>query len=198
MSSSESETRTRILATTVQLMEERPSQTVRMQDIAAAVGISRQAVYLHFGSRAALLIAATRYVDEVRDLDGRLRKWNAAETGIERLDEYIVFWGDHISEVYGIAMALLAVRDTDKAAAAAWQDRMDAVRDGCRITIETLVRDGMLDPMWTCEQATDLFWTMLAIRNWEQLTIECGWSTEQYVSWMQTIARRTFVQKKED
>ncbi|NOK58854.1 MAG: DNA-binding transcriptional regulator, AcrR family [Chloroflexi bacterium AL-W] len=195
MSSTESETRTRILAKTVQLMEEQPGQTVRMQDIATAVGVSRQAVYLHFGSRTELLVAATRYVDEVRDLDGRLRKWNAAVTGIERLDEYIAFWGHYIPEVYGVAMALLAVRETDKAAAAAWRDRMDAVRDGCHITIEALQRDGMLDPIWTCDKAIDLFWTMLAIRNWEQITIECNWSTDQYVSWMQTVARRTFVRE---
>jgi AcrR family transcriptional regulator len=59
MSSSGLETRTRILEATRRLMEERRGQGVRMRDIAEEVGISRQAVYDHFGSRAKLLVATT-------------------------------------------------------------------------------------------------------------------------------------------
>ena len=61
----QSETRTRILAATLQLMEQRRGQGVRMSDIAGAAGVSRQAVYLHFGSRTELMVAATHYGDEV-------------------------------------------------------------------------------------------------------------------------------------
>jgi hypothetical protein len=92
-----------------------------------------------------------------------------------------------------MAKALLAVRQTDEAAAAAWDDRMGAVRESCRTTIEALHRDGMLAPEWSREVAVDLMWTMLSIRNWEQLTIECGWSTEQYVSRMQELLKVTLV-----
>ncbi len=40
----------------------------------------------------------------------------------------------------------------------------------------------------------DLLWTMLSIRNWEHLTVECGWSTDRYVGRMQALLKRTFVQ----
>ena len=43
-----------------------------MSDVAKQAGISRQAVYLHFPSRAELLIATTRYIDQVKDIDGQL------------------------------------------------------------------------------------------------------------------------------
>lgn len=92
-----------------------------------------------------------------------------------------------------MAKALLSVRETDEAVAAAWDDRMGAVRESCRTTIEALHRDGMLAPEWPREVAVDLMWTMLSIRNWEQLTIECGWSTEQYVSRMQELLKVTLV-----
>jgi hypothetical protein len=36
---------------------------------------------------------------------------------------------------------------------------------------------------------------MLSIRNWEQLTTECGWSTNQYVSRMQELLKRTLVRE---
>ncbi len=55
MSSENIETRTRILDATVRMLEEQGGRGVRMGDIAKAAGISRQAVYLHFSSRAELL-----------------------------------------------------------------------------------------------------------------------------------------------
>ena len=195
MSNSESETRTRILEATRQLMEEHRGQGVRMRDVAEAAGISRQAVYDNFGSRANLLVETTHYVDEVRGLEERRRRFREATTGVGHLEAYVEFWGNFIPEVYGMAKALLAVRETDEAAAAAWDDRMGAVRESCRTTVEALHRDGMLAPEWSHEVAVDLMWTMLSIRNWEQLTTDCGWSTNQYVSRMQKLLKRTLVRE---
>ena len=193
MSSGESETRTRILEATRRLTEEHRGRGVRMRDVAEAAGISRQAVYDHFGSRAKLLVETTHYVDEVRGLEERRRRFREATTGVGRLEAYVEFWGNYIPEVYGMAKALLVARETDEAAAAAWDDRMSAVRESCRRTIEALHREGMLAPEWSRDVAVDLMWTMLSIRNWEQLTTECGWSTNQYVSRMQELLKRTFV-----
>jgi hypothetical protein len=39
---------------------------------------------------------------------------------------------------------------------------------------------------------------MLSVPNWENLTAECGWSTQQYVRWMKTLAERTFVGERLD
>ena len=113
---------------------------------------------------------------------------------MECLEAYVEFWGNYIPEVYGMAKALLAARETDEAAAAAWDDRMGAVRESCHLTIEALHRDGMLASDWSRDEAVDLMWTKLSIRNWEQLTIECGWSTNQYVNRMQEFLKRAFVQ----
>ena len=174
-------------------MEERSGQEVRMQDIAKAAGISRQAVYIHFKSRAELLVATTHYVDEVRDVDARIRRWEAAATGVERLAEWVEFWGNYIPEIYGVGKALLAVRETDEAADVAWNDRMAAVRTKCRETIGALDRDGMLATEWTCEEAVDLLWSLLSVRSWEHLTKECGWSTAEYVRSMKKLLKRTIV-----
>jgi AcrR family transcriptional regulator len=194
MSSSELETRDRILEATRRLMEEHRGQGVRMRDVAEAAGVSRQAVYDHFGSRTKLLVETTHYVDEVRGLEERRRRFREATTGVERLEAYVEFWGNFIPEVYGMAKALLAVRETDEAAAAAWDDRMGAVRESCRTTIEALHREGRLAREWSRGEAVDLMWTMLSIRNWEQLTLECGWTNSQYVGRMQKLLKRALIQ----
>jgi AcrR family transcriptional regulator len=178
-------------------MVQRRGQGVRMRDVAEAAGVSRQAVYLHFGSRAELMVATARYGDEVRGRDERLRRYWAATTGVDLLEAYVEFWGNYIPEIYGIARALLEARETDEAVAAAWDDRMGSVRERCRNIIESLHRDGMLAPEWSREEAIDLLWTMLSIRNWESLTIECGWSTSRYVGRMQELTKRTFVRVPE-
>ncbi len=197
MSSEVLDTRTRILVATIEMLEKQVGRGGRMGDIAAAAGISRQAVYLHFASRAELLEATTKYRDEVLELDRRLAPSRAATNGVDRLALYIEFWGNYVPEIYGVAKALLLLQDTDEAAAAAWQDRMLAMRDGCRAAIDALHSDGKLAPGWTPKMATDALWTMLLVPNWENLTRECGWSTQQYIRGMQTLATRTFVAESE-
>ena len=195
MSSENTETRSRILESTVRMLEEHGGKGVRMGDIAKESGISRQAVYLHFASRTELLVAATRYLDEILDVDKRLAPSRAATSGIERLPLYIDCWGNYIPEIYGVGKALMLAQDTDEAAAAAWDDRMAAMRDGCRAAIDALHADKMLSPGWTRQKATDALWAMLLVPQWEALTIECGWSTKQYVHWMKTLAEQTFVRR---
>src|SRR5919107_4913211 len=96
-------------------MEERNGQGVRMSDVAGAAGVSRQAVYDHFGSRADLMVATVRYGDEVLGLDERLGRYRALGSGVERLGAFIEFWGNYVPEIHGIARALMAARETDEA-----------------------------------------------------------------------------------
>jgi len=193
MSSSEIDTRTRILEATWQLLEARHGQGVSMSEIARAAGISRQAVYLHFSSRTELMVATTQYVDEIKGLNERLSQLDAAASGIELLDTCVEVWGNYIPEIYGIAKALLNIRESDEAAAAAWDGSMGCLRDVCREIIEALDRDGVLASEWSHDEATEMLYTLLSIQNWEQLTMESGWSTAQYVGWMKTLLRRSFV-----
>jgi len=193
MSSKGIETRSRILDTTVQMLEAHGGRGVRMGDIARQAGISRQAVYLHFTSRTELLVAATRHLDQVLDVDRRLAPSRAATSGAQRLALYIECWGNYIPEIYGVAKALLLAQDTDEAAAAAWKDRMLAMREGCQAAIDALYADNDLATGWTRPKATDALWTLLLVPNWEHLTIQCGWSNREYVRRLKDLAERSFV-----
>ncbi len=166
-----------------------------MGDIARASGLSRQAVYLHFASRADLLIAAFLYLGDQLDVDERLAPSRSAPTGVERIKRYIEFWGDFLPEIYGIAKALMMAEASDEAAATAWKDRMIAMQDGCRAAIDALHADGTLAKEWTRPKATDALVALLQVPTWEYLTIECGWSTKEYVRRMKFLALQTFVSK---
>jgi len=70
------------------------------------------------------------------------------------------------------------------------------MRHGCEAAINALRKDKMLSPHYSAKQATDLLWTLLSVRNWESLTIECGWSQQKYAATIQLLARRLFVADK--
>ncbi len=193
MSSDRPGTRIRILKAALYLLEVSQGTSVRMSDIAKRAGISRQALYLHFSTRAKLLIATTYYLDELKGSEERLAVSRAAQTGIERLDAFIDAWGGYIPEIHGIAKALLAMKDTDEAAAKAWNERMQDMREGCEAAIGALNDDNRLLPAHSPDQATDILWTMLSVRNWEQLTIECGWPQKKYIETLKSLARQLFV-----
>ena len=193
MSSTRPGTRIRILKAALHLLEVSQGTGVRMSDIAERAGISRQALYLHFSTRAELLIATTYYLDELKGSEERLAASRAAQTGIDRLDAFIDAWGGYIPEIYGIAKALLAMKDTDEAAAKAWHERMQDMREGCEAAIGALNDDNRLLPAHSPDQATDILWTMLSVRNWEQLTIECGWPQKKYTETLKSLARHIFV-----
>jgi AcrR family transcriptional regulator len=193
MSRKGDDTRIRILNSAWQLLENPDGSAVRMSDIARTAGISRQALYLHFPNRADLLVATTRHIDTVKDIDARLAASRAATGGIERMEAYIAAWGDYIPQIHGVAMALMSLQDHDAEARIAWAGRETAMREGCAAAIIALQRDGRLTPAMSPEAATDLLWTLLSVRNWDRLVQECGWSQARYIQEMQRLARAALV-----
>ena len=113
--------------------------------------------------------------------------------GIEMLDACIDLWGNYIPEIYGLAKALMTTRDTDDATAVVWKGNMGSLRKVCLKTLSTLDSEGRLAQQWSVDQAVDMFWTLLSVSNWEQLTKDCGWSNEQYLARTKQLAKHTFV-----
>lgn len=184
---SSEQTKTRILDTTWKLLEKRIEKN-RMSDIAKAVGISRQALYLHYPTRAELLIATTKHIDTVKKVNQRLELSRTAGAGVERLHFFIKAWGGYIPEIHGISVALRNMRKNDKAAAEAWDDRMQAVRHGCQAAVVAIAKDGKLKFDLSEQIATDILWTLLTIENWEKLVINCGWIQSAYEEKMIELA----------
>ncbi|MDH5257054.1 MAG: TetR/AcrR family transcriptional regulator [Gammaproteobacteria bacterium] len=194
MSRKEPDTKRHILEATWHLMEQRPGRSVSMSDIAKAAGISRQAVYLHYASRTELIIATSNYVDEIKGLNERFKQLLAAKNAIELLETCVDVWGNYIPEIYGLAKAMLMTRDTDEATAAAWNRNMQCLHDVCREVIGALEHEGILSSGWAKKDAVEMFSTMISINNWEQLTVECGWSQAQYIDRMKNLLKRTFIE----
>ncbi|NQZ14799.1 MAG: TetR/AcrR family transcriptional regulator [Alphaproteobacteria bacterium] len=196
MSSKKDETQSKILEATWKLLESGDYQSVHMAHIAKKAGVSRQAVYLHFKTRAELLNATTRYIDTVKDVDLRFGPTREATEGIDRLEKFISAWVDYIPEIYGVARALIALRDTDEAARDAWDDRLNSLKSGCDKTIKALKKDGELTETLSVSKATDALWALISIHSWEQLVLGCKWSQKQYKDYLIASAKKILVNIK--
>ncbi|MCB0952277.1 MAG: helix-turn-helix transcriptional regulator, partial [Microthrixaceae bacterium] len=74
------ETRNRILEAAWSLLAEHGAQ-IKLADVAARASVSRQALYLHFGDRAGLLVALVNHMDESLDLGESLVEVYSAPDG---------------------------------------------------------------------------------------------------------------------
>ena len=88
------------------------------------------------------------------------------------------------------------MRDTDKEAAAAWEDRMQAVRQGCEAAVLAILQDGYLKEGITKITGVDLLWTLLSVENWERLVLECGWSQSDYEQTLKKIAEVSLMSQR--
>jgi AcrR family transcriptional regulator len=178
---SSSDSRTRVLEAALRLIRKRGHATVTMAQIAKAARLSRQAVYLHFADRAALMAALARHVHERLGLPAAIqRMMTDAPTGISLIETDVSMQARFNPAVWAVARAVDAVRRTDAAAARAWQERLTSRLDRCRVIVARLKAEGSLRPELDPSIAADLLWTMTSLRMWEDLVLERGWSPEQY------------------
>ena len=173
------------------LVEKSQGKAVRLEDIARQAGVSRQAIYLHFGSRVGLLVATVQYVDESSGFFERTRHVREAEDGLTALELFVAFWADYMPGISNLAKVLQNARDHDPAAAAAWDNRMDGLWRICRYLASWIERDGRLDPVWTADTAAD-FMSRTLLLTWESLVSERGWSRSDYVDRLQHTFNRAF------
>src|SRR3954468_22668935 len=83
-----SSTRERILDNALDLIEAKPDMVPSMSALARATGISRQALYLHFPERAALLLALVEHVDEREGLQSAIAAVVGAPDGPAQVREW--------------------------------------------------------------------------------------------------------------
>ncbi len=151
-----------------------------MAEIAAAAGVSRQAVYLHFADRADLMMALVRHADQKRGLDQEIRKVHEAPSALEALREMVALQARMNPSIWAAARAVDAVRRTDEAAERGWQDRLQFRLEGARQLVSWIKKEGHLRRGLDPAAAADLLWTITSLRTWEDLVLERGWSARRY------------------
>lgn len=189
---SDEETRTRILAVTWELVAERGSG-LKLSEVGERAGVSRQAVYLHFGGRNGLLLALVSHMDETLDLGASLAHVQAASTGAELLERAMRLNTDFWRAVCPVAQVLEAAKHDDEALAAAWRDRMEFRQMAFGMMIQRISDQDELAAEWTVEDAAALLYAVAHFDTWRELIQELHWTDDHHVQAMTRLLQRSLL-----
>jgi len=150
--------------------------------IAAEARVSRQTIFYAFGSRAGLLTAMLRHMDQQSPEIRRLQALSASE-GCNAADafDYLDAWLDYLPRVYPVAILLDAASLTDKDARAAIDDRMvGALLSGFIRLFSRLAANGSLRADVDPAHAASVIWAAAHPTAWRLLVVEQGWSAAEF------------------
>ena len=169
-----------ILDAARRLFEDKDFMSVTLDEVARKAGVSRQAVYVNFGSRAGLLVALVGYVDEIGGLQVKIAKVLDNSTAVGALEALVDFRARYAPSIFRLATHVDAARRFDADAEATWQDRMRYRYAHSRAVAQRLAAEGVLAAGWTEAEVADLIWSLTSIRTYEDLVVDRGWSLNRY------------------
>jgi AcrR family transcriptional regulator len=179
MAGTRGDTRARILDTAWGLVRERGIGAVTVADIAAATGVSRQLLYVHFENRAGLLVAMARRHDVRSGFAGRAAEARSLPP-VAALERLLRLWFAYIPEILPVARALEAAATNGDEGGVAWRDRMGDLREMFAAAVERVEQDGRLAEGWTVPSATDWVWARAQPATFQHLVVDRAWPADDY------------------
>lgn len=186
-------TRVRILDAARLLLEEHGYHAVGLEAVAEAAGVSRQSIYLHFGSKANLLLALVAHVDEDEGLPVLADAVERAPTAVEAIHRFVDLVATLTPRVYRTAAVLDSARLEAPEAEAAWTDRMASRRRRCGGLVSRLADEGRLASEWSRDEAADFMWAVSGMGVWEDLVVHRGWSSTRFRRHLRDVLEQALV-----
>jgi AcrR family transcriptional regulator len=189
----EASVRARILGAAWAMIEAGRLGELTMSAVASAAGVSRQTVYVQFGTRAGLLVELVRARDEANPRGERVDAALGLVDPVDALDAFTRELAGWWPDIHPIAHALFAAALTDEAAKAAWDDRMAHLRAYARRAVEPLADAGVLARGWDVAGASDWLAAQLNPLGWVLLVVYGGWEQDRYEDRIAAVARAVMV-----
>src|SRR4051812_5171415 len=163
-SSGRRQTRTQILEAARAMFEELGYYGAGLEAVAKKAGVSRQAIYLHFPSKAELLTALHLHIFDT-DVVPALRRYpiTDATSGLDALDATIGADVEIIDRVWRIHESLTVARRQHPEVDQTLVPREEEHYEGLLDVGRRLERDGALPPTMPVGLFTDMLWGLLNI-----------------------------------
>jgi len=184
------QTRTQILEAARAMFEEFGYYDAGLGAVAKKAGVSRQAIYLHFPSKAKLLTALHLHI-YATDVVPALERHpiTDAVSALDALDAMIAVDVEVASKVWRIHEALTMARrqhpEVEETLRPREEERYGELLDLGR----RLKREGALPPKIRVGTFADMMWGLMNTGTYRNLVIERGWSLHQYRRWVRNTIR---------
>ncbi len=189
-SNSRSETRTQILEAARGMFEEHGYYGAGLGAVAKQAGVSRQAIYLHFPSKAELLTDLHLHIFAT-DVVPVIERHPITDemTGLHALDATIAIDVEVASKVWRIHEALTTARRQHPEVEETLRPREEARYGDLLVLGRRLEREGTLPRNIRAGSFADMLWGLGGVGTYRSLVIERGWSLDQYRRWVRDTIR---------
>lgn len=162
-----------------------------LEAVAKKAGVSRQAIYLHFGSKADLLTALHLHIFETDVVPALARHpiWTAA-TALDALDASVSADAEIAAGVWRVHEALVVARRHHPEVEETLRPREAERYADIERLVRWLRKDGYLPAGMRVRAFADIYWGLTSMGTFVNLVIERGWSTERFAGWVQGTLRR--------
>jgi AcrR family transcriptional regulator len=190
MSSGRPTTRIAILDAARELFEEQGYFGAALEGVAKKAGVSRQAIYLHFASKAELLTALHMHIYETDVVPALERHpiWKAS-TALDALDALIAVDAEVASKVWRIHETLVVARrhhpEVDETLRPREEDRYQEIVRVAR----WLKKEGALPASMRVGTFADILWGLTSLGTFQSLVVQRRWSMDRFTRWVQTTIR---------
>jgi AcrR family transcriptional regulator len=186
-------TRAALLAAARAILEQDGFEALTMSAVAERAGVTRRAVYMHFGSRSELVQAVFEYVAAAEGLQESLQHvWDAGDAAAT-LDEWAAHLARYHPRLLEVDRALRRVWRTDPDAAAHRRRVIAGQLSGCRRIAQRLADEGRLAPPWTVASAADMLLALISSDLIEALLVERRWPKRKLAEHLALLLRSTFL-----
>jgi AcrR family transcriptional regulator len=188
VSSGRADTRAAILTAARAQFEEQGYFGAAMEAVAKKAGVSRQAIYLHFASKADLLSALHLHIFET-DVQPALERhpvWTAPSS-LDALDASIAVDAEVASKVWQIHETFVMARrhhpEVDDTLRPREAERYAEIARLAR----WLKDEGVLAPGTRASHLADSYWGLTSTGTFVNLVIERGWSLDRFKRWVRDL-----------
>jgi AcrR family transcriptional regulator len=184
------QTRAQILEAARAMFEEHGYHGAGLEAVARKAGVSRQAIYLHFPSKAELLAALHMQIfgtDVVPAIERH--PITDSTSALDALDATIAVDTEVVSTVWRISEVLAVARRQHPEVEQTLNPRDDE-RYGELLNLgHRLEKEGELPPAIGVALFADMLWGLMNTGTYRNLVIERGWSLDEYRQWVRDTVR---------
>lgn len=175
-------TRDRIVAAARSLMSERGWAGTTVQAIAEEAGVAPQTVYASFGNKPSIL----KGMRETMIRDARITELMDEAAGEPRASRRLELWAKLVRQQMETSYDVIAIhREAARSDASVAEAYRRVLDNRARVFAEFVAGLGdQLAAGLDAKAATDLLWAFSNEGLWQELTMERGWSPQDFERWL--------------
>lgn len=175
------ETRSRIIEAARKLLSQSGYHGASVDEIAEAAGVSRQTVYVQFGTKKGVLQALAEHIEVEsygRDMvEGAQDSSNPGATIRNGIEDQLAFFAANAD----LLRTFKAQAAHDPDFRDVWEERRRERLGALRMMLEKLEVEGRLQAGWSIDDASDWLWSITNFERYDELVVERGWPVERLV-----------------